>query len=109
MNPEYAFEEVPMPYNITLQATNAGTKDVDYSVMLSPQRTALTDAEIAAITAAGSIREFQKMVYANQGDGPTAPPPPSTVTGPAMPTTGPGSAPMPPRYDSIPPQFRPQA
>lgn len=30
---EYAFEEVPMPYDITINAKNAGTKEVDYQVM----------------------------------------------------------------------------
>ena len=33
ISPDYKFEEVPMPYDVTLQVKNAGTKEVDYQVM----------------------------------------------------------------------------
>src|SRR5688572_25697757 len=32
MSPDYAFDEVPMPYDITLNAKNAGKLDVVYTV-----------------------------------------------------------------------------
>lgn len=36
-NPDYQFDAVPMPYDITVKATKAGTKEVEYSVV--PART----------------------------------------------------------------------
>lgn len=36
-NPEYAFDEAPMPYDITINAVGAGTKEVTYTVV--PGRT----------------------------------------------------------------------
>lgn len=36
---EYSFDSAPMPYDITIKATKAGTKEVEYNVMASPKRT----------------------------------------------------------------------
>ena len=33
IDPEYAFEQFPMPYDITVKATNAGTKEVKYTII----------------------------------------------------------------------------
>lgn len=38
-NPEYAFSEAPMPYDITISAKGAGTKEVDYNVTAARQNT----------------------------------------------------------------------
>jgi len=38
-NPDYAFDTVPMPYDITVNAKDAGTKDVMYSLTPSRQNT----------------------------------------------------------------------
>jgi hypothetical protein len=45
-NDEYAFEDFPMPYDITLNVKNAGTKEVEYSVVPSRKETPLLRAEI---------------------------------------------------------------
>lgn len=37
-NPEWAFEGSPMPYDVTISAKGAGSKEVEYSVMPSPKR-----------------------------------------------------------------------
>lgn len=66
-NPEYAFEEVPMPYEVTLNAKGAGSKDVVYTVTPARTNTPLTEAEKAAVADAGSIRDYQKSVYESQG------------------------------------------
>lgn len=34
---DYSFEDFPMPYNIKLTATNAGTKEVSYTITPSPK------------------------------------------------------------------------
>ena len=36
---DYAFEDFPMPYDIKVNAKNAGTKEVEYTVTPRPQRT----------------------------------------------------------------------
>jgi hypothetical protein len=36
VNKDWAFSEVPMPYDITINAKSAGTKDVEYQVVPSP-------------------------------------------------------------------------
>ena len=48
-NPEYAFEEVPMPYDLTLTAKNAGTKEVEYSLMAARTSTPVTSEEKEAL------------------------------------------------------------
>ena len=35
---DYSFEEAPMPYDVTVNAKGAGTKEVEYSTMPSPKR-----------------------------------------------------------------------
>lgn len=45
VNEDYVFTEVPMPYDVTIRATKAGTKDVEYAVMPARKESALTEAE----------------------------------------------------------------
>jgi hypothetical protein len=45
-NPDYAFREVPMPYDITVNAVKAGTKDVTYTVLPAKHETPLTEDEL---------------------------------------------------------------
>jgi hypothetical protein len=47
LSDDYAFDEVPMPYDITIMAKNAGTKEVDYTVLPSPATKGLTESEQA--------------------------------------------------------------
>lgn len=103
LNPDYAFDEVPMPYDITLNVKNAGKLDVIYSVMPARANTPLTQVEVEKITAAGSIREYQKTVYESQSQ--SAGSQPATEAVP-MPQEAPAT---PDRYASIPPEFRPRA
>ena len=39
---DYAFDEFPMPRMINIKATNAGTKEVEYTVVPSPKQVVLT-------------------------------------------------------------------
>jgi hypothetical protein len=61
------FDEVPMPYDITLNVKNAGKLEVDYIVQGARANTPLTAPEMEKVAEAGSVREYQKTVYANQG------------------------------------------
>lgn len=38
-DPEYTFDEVPMPYDVTINVKNAGTKEVDYQLTAARQNT----------------------------------------------------------------------
>lgn len=60
LNPEYTFDEVPMPYDVTINAKGAGTKEVDYTVVAARQNTPLTTEELKAVEAAKPIRDLQK-------------------------------------------------
>lgn len=46
LDPEYAFEEVPMPYDITINAKGAGKITVEYTITAARQNTPIPD-EIA--------------------------------------------------------------
>ncbi len=70
LDPDYAFDEVPMPYNINIQTENAGKMEVKYTVIPSPKRIPLTDEELAAIEAAPSIEELQKEIRESEGKAP---------------------------------------
>lgn len=62
MDPDYAFTEVPMPYDVTINATGAGSKEVKYSVFPARENVALTVEEQNALTAAPSITELQQKI-----------------------------------------------
>ena len=44
-NQDYAFDEIPMPYDITVNAKKAGTIEVEYTVIPSPKLIPLTQEE----------------------------------------------------------------
>ncbi len=53
----YGFDGVPMPYDINIKATGAGTKDVEYSVIPARTETPLTEEELKAISEL-SVRDY---------------------------------------------------
>lgn len=57
-DPEYAFKDFPMPYDITINAKGAGTKEVDYQVVAARQNSPLTDMEQTALKERMPITEF---------------------------------------------------
>ena len=97
LNSDYAFDEVPMPYDITINAKDAGTKEVVYTVVPARSNTPLTEAEAVALRDIQPIRELQKAVYGTAADGQGA-----STKAPA-----PVEPPTPDRYSSVPPEFRP--
>lgn len=66
-NPDYAFTDVPMPYDLTIHAKNAGTMEVEYTVMPARKEVPLTVAEHDAIAEATPLRELQDKIKAKQG------------------------------------------
>ena len=59
LDPDYAFEEVLMPYNNNIITENAGEITVKYSVLPSPKRIPLTSEELKAIEAAPNVLDLQ--------------------------------------------------
>ncbi len=57
---DYAFADVPMPYDITVHADGAGTKEVKYSVMPAKKETPLTVGEQAELMKAKPLADLQK-------------------------------------------------
>lgn len=67
-DPDYAFEEVPMPYDITINAKGAGTKEVDYSVLPARNATPLTPGERALWTGTQPIKELQAALQSGKAE-----------------------------------------
>ena len=72
-DPDWSFDEVPMPYDITINAENAGKMEVKYSLTPSPKRVALTPAEEATYISKKPIEEVQQAIYDKQNEQTTAP------------------------------------
>lgn len=93
-----------MPYDLTLSVKNAGKREVVYTVVPARQNTGLTQAEVAAIAEAGSLRdaqrEFQKVAAEKEAGGDHDPVITEEPPLPEPPTS---------RYSNIPSQFRPGA
>jgi hypothetical protein len=59
-DPFFAFSGMPMPYDINVKVTDAGTMNVVYNVQASPNKVELTGAEIEAAKEKGSILDYVK-------------------------------------------------
>lgn len=65
MDEDYAFDEVPMPYNINIATENAGELTAKYVVRPSPKRIDLTVEQLKAIEEAPTVQELQKKIREN--------------------------------------------
>jgi hypothetical protein len=59
-DPFFAFQGMPMPYDVNIKVENAGTLNVDYSVQASPNKTEITADELATAKEKGSIHDYVK-------------------------------------------------
>ncbi len=57
-NAEYAFEDFPMPFDITLNVKGAGTKEVEYTVLPGRKEFSLTDEEKAALEKESPVEDI---------------------------------------------------
>lgn len=71
-NPDYEFVDVPMPYDLTVNAKGAGTKDVVYTLMPARKNTELTGAEMKLLDEQKPLKDLQKALKEKQGK--TSPP-----------------------------------
>ena len=65
LDEDYAFTEVPMPYNINIFTENAGEKTIKTVVRPSPKRIDLTVEQLKAIEEAPTVQELQKKIREN--------------------------------------------
>jgi hypothetical protein len=65
---DYAFDGVPMPYDLTISADGAGTKEVKYSLMPARKESQLTQAENEAITAHKTVQDVKKALDEKKGN-----------------------------------------
>lgn len=84
LSSEYGFDEVPMPYDLTLHAKNAGTKEVDYQVMPARENTPLTTDCLEQLNKKEDINAvLTKLKEKEQADPNRQPSTPAPVTQPA--------------------------
>lgn len=57
---DYAFFDVPMPYDLTITAKGAGTIEVEYTLMPARRETPLTEEELDLLHAAKPVRDIKK-------------------------------------------------
>ena len=81
---DYGFKEVPMPYDLTISAIGAGSKEVKYTLMPARKELALTNDEKGLIFAHKSVQDVKQSLDEKTAKGKTN-----------------GSAP--PDYDDAPP------
>ena len=65
MDEDYAFDEVPMPYNINILTEDAGLLTAKYRVRPSPKHLALTPEQEEALKQAPSVQELQAKIREN--------------------------------------------
>lgn len=68
MDPEYAFADVPMPYDVNVNAKGAGTKDVEYTVVAARKNTNITPAEMDDFETQKPIAELQAALTKEKQD-----------------------------------------
>lgn len=61
---DYAFEGVPMPYDMTIGAKGAGTKEVEYSVVPAKKETPLTKDELDDLASKKPLADLQSNLRA---------------------------------------------
>lgn len=61
------FDELPMPYDININATGAGTMLAKYTVVPSQRRTSLTNDEETAVASEDSLEDLQEALYKKKG------------------------------------------
>jgi len=61
-NEEYAFTEMPMPYDVTINAKNAGTTEVKYNVVAARSNTPVSDEILAKLAEEKPLSEIKEKI-----------------------------------------------
>ena len=67
-NPDWEFDDFPMPYDIVLSAKGAGTRDVDYTIQPARKSVPLTADEENALDKKQPIAEFHAKLRERKAD-----------------------------------------
>ena len=59
-DPFYAFQGMPMPYDVNVKVANAGTLNAEYNVQASPNKSEITPDELVAAKEKGTIADYIK-------------------------------------------------
>src|SRR3990167_7426800 len=63
---DYSFFDLPMPYDVTIQAKGAGTKEVQYTVVPAKKEVLLTKEELKALSEKKPLEEVRKALMEKQ-------------------------------------------
>jgi hypothetical protein len=66
-NDDYAFSDVPMPYDLTVNVMNAGTKEAKYAVIPARKESPVTALEYQALADAKPLKDLQKALKDKKG------------------------------------------
>jgi hypothetical protein len=69
LDPDYAFSEVPLPFDINVSAKQAGTVDVEYTVLPARKNTPLTEDEERELYKQKPLDEVQQALKDKQAKG----------------------------------------
>ena len=70
LSEDYGFAEVPMPYDVTINAKNAGTKEVDYQVVPARNNTPISQEVLADFAKKASLMEVVEKLIENDSTNP---------------------------------------
>ena len=70
--PDYAFTEVPMPYDLLIDAKNAGTIDVEYSVTAARANSDVPQEALDALAKEKPIEEIVSLIQSKQTQTPSS-------------------------------------
>lgn len=75
-NEDYAFDDVPMPYDVTISATAAGTKEAKYVVLPAKNETPVTALEHQQLAELKPLKALQDALFEKKKGGRSPEPPP---------------------------------
>ena len=70
MTEDYVFDEMPMPYDISINAKNAGTKEVEYNVVAARTNTPVPDEALLQMLEKKPIPEVLSKLKENEAGNP---------------------------------------
>lgn len=70
--PDYAFTEVPMPYDLLIDAKNAGSKDVKYTVTAARSNSDVPPEALTALAEEKPVEEVVKLIQQKQTPTPSS-------------------------------------
>jgi hypothetical protein len=73
MSEDYSFDGVPMPYDITVNAENAGTKEAKYSVVPARNNSEVTPQELTKFAQKKPLEELRAAIRGKSGGEPEKP------------------------------------